>query len=255
MFLYSYKFGSASAKVLGEHGIKRIKHKGSKFKGHPNKVVLNWGSSVLPPEVLKCHIINKPENVALAANKLKTFNSFSAFAEGADKGRELYYPEYTTEKAVASDWLAQGATIVERHKLTGNSGDGIVITEPGNELGDAKMYTKYVPKKEEYRVHTFDGQPILIQRKARVKDVPDDQVDWKVRNMAGGFIFAKNEDKVVPPMVAFQAALAVEALGLDFGAVDVIYNDKKQMAYVLEVNTAPGLGGTTVDKYLEVLDV
>jgi D-alanine-D-alanine ligase-like ATP-grasp enzyme len=36
---------------------------------------------------------------------------------------------------------------------------------------------------------------------------------------------------------------------LDFGAVDVIWNEKQQRAYVLEVNTAPGLEGQTVDDY------
>jgi D-alanine-D-alanine ligase-like ATP-grasp enzyme len=36
---------------------------------------------------------------------------------------------------------------------------------------------------------------------------------------------------------------------LDFGAVDIIYNAKRNECYVLEVNTAPGLEGTTVEKY------
>ena len=49
-----------------------------------------------------------------------------------------------------------------------------------------------------------------------------------------------------------QAVAAVVALGLDFGAVDVVYNVKEQKAYVLEVNSAPGLSGTTLDKYVEV---
>jgi D-alanine-D-alanine ligase-like ATP-grasp enzyme len=38
---------------------------------------------------------------------------------------------------------------------------------------------------------------------------------------------------------------------LDFGAVDVIWNEKEDKYYVLEVNTACGLEGTTLDKYVE----
>ena len=47
------------------------------------------------------------------------------------------------------------------------------------------------------------------------------------------------------------AVNAVKALGLDFGAVDIIYNEKENQYYVLEVNTAPGLEGTTLIKYAE----
>ncbi|MNY63636.1 hypothetical protein D3C86_2006230 [compost metagenome] len=45
--------------------------------------------------------------------------------------------------------------------------------------------------------------------------------------------------------------LAVNAIGLTFGAVDVIWNEYRHQAYVLEVNTAPGLTGTTLEKYAE----
>ncbi|MNY81884.1 hypothetical protein D3C86_2236870 [compost metagenome] len=47
--------------------------------------------------------------------------------------------------------------------------------------------------------------------------------------------------------------LAVNALGLDFGAADVIWNDHRKQAFVLEVNTAPGLTGTTLEKYAKAL--
>jgi D-alanine-D-alanine ligase-like ATP-grasp enzyme len=37
--------------------------------------------------------------------------------------------------------------------------------------------------------------------------------------------------------------------GLDFGAVDVIWNAQKEKPYVLEINTAPGLEGQTIADY------
>jgi D-alanine-D-alanine ligase-like ATP-grasp enzyme len=69
-----------------------------------------------------------------------------------------------------------------------------------------------------------------------------------VRNHDNGFIFVRNDVKA-PSSVEEQAVRAIKALGLDFGAVDIIWNDKQQKAYVLEVNTAPGLEGSTVDDY------
>ena len=61
MFIFPYKKGSESAKALGEAiGARRIKSEGSRFKGSPEKVVINWGSSELPEEVMKCKAINPP---------------------------------------------------------------------------------------------------------------------------------------------------------------------------------------------------
>jgi len=56
----------------------------------------------------------------------------------------------------------------------------------------------------------------------------------------------------VPPEDIFlQSTLAVNCLGLDFGAVDIIYNQKKDVSFVLEVNTAPGLEGSTLNEYVK----
>ena len=124
------------------------------------------------------------------------------------------------------------------------------MDEERNAIQKAPLFVKYVPKKQEYRIHVCGGEAVDIQRKARRKDVEDDAINWKIRNHDNGFIFARNEDGITPPDVIKQAVDAVKVLGLDFGAVDVIFNDKEQKAYVLEVNTAPGLAGETLQGYL-----
>lgn len=260
MLVYPYKTGSKSAKALSEAiGAKRIKHKNSKFKGSATKTVINWGSSDLPPEVMKCKVLNPPAKVALASNKRTFFNKLEEVNEeirnGAhgDLAQPVSIPAHTTDKQVAGNWIATGSTVVCRTKLTGNSGDGIVIAETAEELVDAPLYTAYIPKKFEYRVHVVNGEVLHVQRKARNTDIPDDQINWKVRNHANGFIFAINEDHVPNPDVLQQGLNAVNALGLDFGAVDIIWNEKRKKAYVLEVNTACGLEGTTLEKYAEAL--
>jgi D-alanine-D-alanine ligase-like ATP-grasp enzyme len=35
--------------------------------------------------------------------------------------------------------------------------------------------------------------------------------------------------------------------------VDLVYNEKRNQCYVLEVNSRPGLSGTTLDNYCEAL--
>ena len=245
MLLYSYKFGSRSGKVLAESlGAKRIKHENSRLVGRASKTVINWGSSSLPREVMRCRVLNLPEKVSLAANK----KTFFEFLESSD----VTLPPFTSDKAVAQAWIDDGKTVVERHKLTGNSGEGLVICEPDGELGDAPLYTMYINKRNEYRVHVAFGEIVDTQRKARSRDVSDDDVNWKVRNMANGFIFARNEGHDVPQCVLDEGLASVMALGLDFGAVDIVYNENDNKAYVLEINTAPGLSGTTLEKYVEV---
>lgn len=244
MILYPYKPGSESSKLLADAlGIKRISHRNSKFKGSQDKVVINWGASELPEEVAKCNVLNKPEAVAIATDKLKFFHHMNVTG--------VSIPEFTTDRHLAQIWYNEEIDVVCRTILNGYGGKGIVLADSKQGIVDAPLYTKYIPKKSEYRVHVFDGNVIAVQRKARRRDVPDDQINWKIRNMANGFIFARNEQAEEPQDVLDQAVRCVVECGLTFGAVDVIYNEKHNTAYVLEVNTAPGLAGETLNDYVK----
>lgn len=245
MFIFPYKAGSMSAKSLSESlPAKRIKLKGSKFKPNARKVVINWGSSAMPAAYAGCKVLNKPENVALAANKLRAFVAMSEAG--------VNVPVFTTSSDEVDTGGREGAvTWVVRHKLSGHSGQGIELLHAGDDVPQAPLYVKYVKKKDEWRVHVFGDDVVDVQRKARNRDVADEDVNWAVRNHGNGFIFARNEDRDVPEDVTAQSVAAVAALGLDFGAVDVIYNEREGKAYVLEVNTAPGLTGSTLDGYTE----
>lgn len=140
---------------------------------------------------------------------------------------------------------------MQRAILSGHSGQGISIHEDADTLTEAPLYTRYINKTDEYRVHVFKGVVIDVQRKARDTSVPDDAVNWQVRNHDNGFIFMR--DGVTPstvPEAVIQNSLAVfNATGLDFGAVDVIWNSTHDKAYVLEVNSSPGMSGTTLDNF------
>lgn len=242
MKLYPYNQSSKSAKALAEAlGIKRLKREGKPINVD---IVLNWGcSSDNFPREINCEdIFNNPDHVRIATNKLKSFNTL--------KG-QCTIPDFTEDAVEASKWLAEGVTVVARTKLTGHSGEGIVNVEKREELPPAPLYVKYIPKTDEYRLHVFRDKVFFIQQKKRNMDVPEDKVNWKVRNHGNGFIYA-HKDVVVNEVAHNCAIMAIKALGLDFGAVDIIYNKKQDRFYVLEVNTACGLEGTTLEKYVEV---
>ena len=244
--IYAYNNASESAKALSAAtGYKRIRH-----EGKPLRVgtVINWGASDINREI-EGAIINKPEAIAKASNKLSAFKLF--------KEKGVNTPEFTESLEEANKWLAEGAIVVARTKLNAHSGDGIVIVDPDSEpkvdIPNAKLYTKYVPKAEEYRIHVFRGNVFFVQRKARNKDIPDEKVNWKVRNHGNGFIYSNQDVKLFNiDQAHLQAIEAVEALGLDFGAVDLVYNRKQNKHYVLEVNTAPGLSGATLQAYVNL---
>lgn len=238
--MYAYKNGSASARAISEAlNIPRIKHKYSRFKGNADKTIINWGSGKLPNEVKKCRVLNKETNVA--TNKLLTFQ---ALAE------KPYCVPFTTDKEQAQAWATSGSSVVCRTILNGHDGAGIVLTPPAGTVVDAPLYTKYVKKDQEWRIHVMNGEVFFSQRKARKRDVPDAQVNWQIRNHGNGFTFAHNEGRVPPPNLVAAAIDAVNTLGLDFGAVDCFHTARGK-PFVLEVNTAPGVEGESINKYAE----
>lgn len=236
--VYPYKQGSQSAKALAValKG-KVLKVVGSSWNPRVGDVVVNWGSSnlsALPPAT----ILNDAINVRLAGNKLCTFRALR------DAGVSI--PPFWEN---VGDIPADAYPVVCRTILNGHSGAGIVIANTPEELVPAPLYTRYMKKKHEYRVHIFRGEAFFIQRKA--KRVDAENPNWQVRNLAGGFVFIESPD--TPQAVIDQSIMAIAALGLDFGGVDVIWNDKTQQALVLEVNTACGLEERTALKYAEVI--
>lgn len=261
LFMLPYKAGSAGCRDLAKTlGVRRIKLKGSNFVPSPDKVILNWGNSRGDSIRHGASIwINEPGAVDLAANK------WHAFEHMADEGVPVV--QYTTEFVVAARWAADGDDVVLRTSLRGSGGDGIHIYKGNTGLSpdahldglcnmardlahehnrDVKLVTRYFKAKDEYRVHVFDGKVIDVQQKRKRNGV--ENANYSVRNHSNGFVFCR-EGVELPEVAALAAVDAVEALGLDFGAVDLRYNTTSHAVGVLEVNTAPGLEGTTLEKY------
>lgn len=234
-----YKLWSGGAKALGVRaGILRATRRQVKKYGD-FETIINWGRS---ERRFHGEYINAPESVVIASNKLR---SAEAFGEHG-----VPQPDYTRDPAVAEGWVAEGHTVVCRTLLRASKGRGIVLVTPqtDNEICKAPMYTKYVKKADEYRIHVAFGEVIDAQMKKRRLEVEDDDVNWQIRNAHNGWVFAR--DGVSPPDCVKSAAISsVAALSLDFGAVDIGYNVKEGTAAVYEVNTAPGLEGTTLDTY------
>ena len=247
-----YKQGSKSAKALAEAlGGKVLRLEGSTYKWKSGDVVINWGASKTPEwydtpsVVLNCNLINDPENIREVTDKLRFFQLM------LEQGVSDVIPRFWTDKDSIPD---DAFPVVCRTILNGHSGAGIVISPDRLSLVEAPLFTQYLKKKDEYRVHIGRQESeeviIAVQRKARRLNHPTEDVNWQVRNHGNGFVYVR--EGVCPPVGVVEAAKACfRASGLDFGAVDVIWNDNKEKAYVLEINTAPGLEGQTVQDYAD----
>lgn len=176
-------------------------------------------------------------------NKVQQFNAFTA--------ANVSCPSFATtlEAARAIDCK----TLFARTLINATSGRGIVEFErDAADAPRAPLYTEYIPKKAEYRAHVFNGQVIDIQQKKKKREFQADTRDTRIRNLSNGYVYTR--DGIVPPAgLSDLAVRAVEAVGYEYGAVDIIYNEKRNACYVLEVNSRPGLMGTTVEKYTDAL--
>lgn len=254
-YVYPYKQGSKSAIALAQSLQTRvIRLEGSKFKPARGKVIVNWGSTSAPDSFAASGmtILNPFELLRRASNK-RLFFEMTTEAERAPR-----VPPFTTSKVTAGDWFVPGkdVTVFARTILAGHSGEGIVKVTSAEELDavpDNTLLCLYVPKRREFRLHVAKEQGVFSVQEKKAREGGAGDADYQIRNLSNGFVFARNNLNDVPEDVGVQAVKALEMVELDFGAVDVIWNERKQQAFVLEINTAPGLEGQTVLDYTGML--
>ena len=241
MVVYPYRMASKSAKALAQAlGVKRVRENG-KFRNKGNHLLINWGNPRQPSSWEGVRWLNKPNNVAVSHNKLLAFLFMKENAR---------IPEFSCSIDQAYAWVEEGDSVLCRRLLKGHSGKGIVVSTNPEEIVTAPLYVKYIKKQTEYRVHVCSGKVIDAQEK-RVRSGSEGN-NFQIRNHDTGWVFCR--DNVHPQEdVLVQSIRAVEALCLNFGAVDVGWNEYHQQATVYEVNSAPGLEGTTLDKYVQAI--
>ena len=238
--LFPYKIGSLSAKRLARTlGILRVS---PSYNARRKDVIINWGNSTPPHFRWMEQDLNKPHAIALASNKLETFIEFrsNSFTD---------VPDWTTNPEEAQHWLDLGLKTYCRRLLSSHSGNGIVICNDGDKLVSAPLYTLHTKHKHEYRVHVFRDQILDVQQKKKKLGYGNGN---GIRNHSNGWVYARAEIAPSEELLS-SARRAVNLLGLDFGAVDIGHRLIDNKFFVFEVNTAPGLEGTTLDKYAKAI--
>lgn len=229
------------------------------FRGG-RRIVLNWGNStpLTGARSDSNFYINTEAAVGRATNKKTFFETIHSYNNDGDTNEddEVSIPEWTTTKALAERWHEEGSVVYARTSLQGHSGQGIVVAGAGGQgsVATAPLYTKGITgARREYRVHVYKGKVIHVQTKRRRSDAA---INEDVRNLDGGWVFAVS-NVTLSDQVRNNAINAVDAIGLDFGAVDIIAKGRagqETESYVLEINTAPGQrGDTTINRYAKAI--
>ena len=238
--IFPYKAGSMSAKRLARSlGVLRVR---PTYNAKRKDVIVNWGSSTPPHFRWMEQDLNKPHAIALASNKLETFREFRSHSF-------TNVPDWTTNPEEAQHWLDLGLKTYCRRMLSSHSGNGIIICNDSDKLVSAPLYTLHTKHKHEYRVHVFRDQILDVQQKKKKLGYGNGN---GIRNHSNGWVYARAEIAPSEELLS-SARRAVNLLGLDFGAVDIGHRLIDNKFFVFEVNTAPGLEGTTLDKYAKAI--
>ena len=236
--IYPYKKTASAKKLAQVLEADFITEYENIFRNH---AVINWGCSIMPLWWSNGDL-NHPLAVAKAINKLDTFELLHVI--------RINTPDFTVNPDIVKMWFADKKVVVGRKKLEGHGGDGIVIMKTPEEFTECKLYTLHLRHKHEFRVHVVKDKVIDVTEKRKKRGV---DANIFVRNKQTGWVYCR-DGLDISEAVTEQALKAVAALGLDFGAVDIAYREKEHKAYVLEVNTAPGLEGTTLLRYKDAFN-
>lgn len=211
------------------------------------QTLIRWGSSAYPElDEIASNVINRAVAVSLAANKFLSLEALSGSEIPVPKQIKLSSLQDQTLQAIAA--LGLNLPVLARQE-SHTRGRDILLCLQNKDISRAIRWgkthiTEYIPTKEEYRVHVFGGQVIKVSRKvlmSREAYVP------YLRNDDNNHTYRNTRIKITDNQK--QVAIdAVNALGLDFGAVDMVISDNDS-PFVLEVNTGPSLIDSGIEIY------
>jgi hypothetical protein len=253
--IFPYSMQSMSARVLRNKlpDSLLVRRRGS-YSHNVRQLIINWGNSTTPRWYeTDRNVLNRPYHIAKCTNKLRFYTQFADVLP--------IIPHWTTYGDEVRDHIATGGKVLERTQLSAHSGRGIEVHTTFNpeRHGAGGLFVRYIPRRNEYRFIVFrtpDGEyaiPAVYQKRRTYRC---DNPNWTIRTHRSGFIYTRSNVEfphVVEPELAALAIRTLKAVELDFAAVDIITTPSGN-SYVLEVNTAPGLEGSSVPLFCHMFE-
>lgn len=235
--------------------------------GYPRKMAIDLAKKKVKPEhvinlgvtdpfPLDGRILNTQDMVRASSNKRKARELFSQ--------KEVPAPVLflSGDKVTKADLPVVGRTSYH------SKGRGFWFCKTVEEVraavkAGATHFLQFVPNAREYRVHTFikpkcwlgkdprsaeNYASIKISEKVWVGEGrPDPNEPQKNHHFGWSFLAPQDRREDEIDVVRYAAKQAIAALGLDFGAVDVMFQLRTKRPFVLEVNSTPSLSDANAD--------
>ena len=222
--------GRALAEELEIPCVKQIDYSSNRYQ-----FCFRYGNTThIPDEKVGC-IINKAWGIRNASNKYETKRVMI--------DREIPTPQLFTYENIISDSIKYPIIARPKHHFKGRE---FYVVESVKDaiacLTRGRYLQEIIDKKDEYRIFIFKDK--IFESNIKKNSGTEDSL---IRNRATGWIFNIARITETPQILKDYSRRILEALGLEFGAVDCCI-DKMGKPYVFEVNTAPALIDRKVSK-------
>jgi len=280
-----YLWYSGATDLTGKTLMKELDIVGGTTKPRDKKMVICWGTKISKDTAFadKVTVLNNPNMIRRNRNKLTALTYM--------RNTDLNVPVADFFKAEDIHHHLQEIPLVGRRNFhQGGKGFWLCLTKGQvtaavNE--GAQYFQKYIPIKDEYRLHIFNGKCLYAVKKVvrdNMREAFIEQHTEKAKNAAErkgididentmSFLLERlgkereHPDHIVksntrgwkftrvksPKKEMVDAAInALKAIKLDFGAVDCCI-DEDGSPWIIEVNTGPGLKGSSLKAWTDAL--
>lgn len=230
IYLKGGKASNTAIKVMTRH-LEDLGHKIVRTHDDPFQVGLSWGRSYNGPKPF----LNSGVN---AFDKHSCFNEFR-------KAGVLCPTTFSVAEGIHRNAVVQNEIWLAR-KEHHSKGKDIEVCKTREDIkrvyhkGEHAFFSVYIPIDTEYRVWVFQNKAFATYEKV-YSGVGE--YHGFMRNRRFGFDFHKRDDLVGSHPIEGPCIKAVKALGMDWGAVDIL-KGKDGKYYVLEVNSMPHISNT-----------
>jgi len=255
---------------------------------HQGDIIIGWGAKTRENvDLSRATVLNHPDKIRLNRDKLKSLETMSANRNLA-ANIATFCASGRVSQELANGHLV--LPLVGRTKFhQGGKGFWLCLTKQhvDKAIADGAQYFQtYVDIKDEYRLHVAFGRVIyavkkienptetgwITQRKQVINDyavknnvtLDGPTIDYVlkrlvkeaslpdriVRSNKRGWKFSNVRLSNLGSPLKNAAIKSVEVSGLDFGAVDCAIS-ADNTAFIIEINSGPGLQGTALQKYVE----
>lgn len=196
--------------------------------------VIRWGSRTSVNYTPRETTLNTQNSLNTNTDKLQSLQILD--------NSGINVPEWTTDRNEISDTFGYPA-LGRAESHTRGEDINLIMQWRDAYLTDGNDYfVEYIPTDIEFRMHVVNGEVIKTHEK-RLRSEADNHP--YIRNGETGWVFVNPRGETPPDSLAVDA---VGAIGMDFGAVDIIRSENGDY-YVLEVNSAPSLDESNMERY------